>query len=172
MKKKLFPVRSCALLALVSATVSGCPVYDDDTAGCYDDYDCSVGYYCDYSSGACLSETASCDQPSDCAANETCSKSGICAEGDCHFASVGCVSGFECSGESGRWECVREGSSSGNGGDGSGGTPGTNGGAPALNGGEAGAPSAGAGIGGAPEGGAPEGGAPAAGSPSAGAGGN
>lgn len=157
MKKKLFPVPACALFALVCVSVSGCPVYDDDAAGCYDDFDCSVGYYCDYSSGACLRESAACDRPSACAANETCSKSGICAEGDCHFASVGCVSGFECSGASGRWECVRKGSSSGEGG--GGGTAATGGGAPssggaAGSGGEAGAPEAGSQSGGAPAGGA------------------
>jgi hypothetical protein len=173
MKKKLFPVRTCALIALVGATVSGCPVYDDDAGGCYDDYDCSVGYYCDYPSGACLREgsSGSCEQPSDCAANETCSKSGICAEGDCHFASVGCVQGFECSGESGRWECVREGSGPvGGGGDGSGasgGVPATSGGAPTSN---AGAPIV---DGGEPSsGGMPTGGAPSEPAPSAGAGGN
>jgi hypothetical protein len=154
MKKKLFPV---ALLVLVSATVSGCPVYDDGD-GCYNDYDCSVGFYCDYPSGACLSEGSgsygACSEPDDCAPNETCSKSGICAAGNCHFPSVGCVRGFECSGESGRWECVREGSSSGVGGEGSGGAPPSEGGAPATSGGsggEAGAPMSGAG---APAGGA------------------
>lgn len=171
MKKKLFPVTTAALLAFVSAAVTGCPVYDDED-GCYDDYDCSAGYYCDYPSGACLRDgdsTASCDQPSDCAANETCSKARICAEGDCHFASVGCVSGFECSGESGRWECVREGSSSGGGGEsngGGGGEPGVGGnpagGAPTVTDGGAGAAAAGA----------PAGGAPTELSPSAGAGGN
>lgn len=111
MKTKLLPL---ALLALVSGVVSGCPVYDDDPEGCVDDYDCSVGYYCEYATGACIPEGASsCERPSDCAGNETCSKSGICAAGDCHFASVGCVTGFECSSDSGRWECVPEGSSSG-----------------------------------------------------------
>jgi hypothetical protein len=132
MKTKLFPL---ALLALVSGVVSGCPVYDDDVDGCVDDYDCSVGYYCDDASDACLREGASgaCKLPSDCAGNETCSKSGICSAGDCHFASVGCVSGFECSSDSGRWECVREGSSGGNG---------ASGGAPAS--GEAGASGGGA----------------------------
>jgi hypothetical protein len=146
MKKKLFPV---TLLVLVSVGLPGCPVYDDDTVGCYDDYDCSVGYYCDYPSGACLryssGSSSNCSKPSDCAANETCSKARICAEGDCHFASVGCVSGFECSSDSGRWECVREGSSSA-GGEANGGAS-SSGGEPASNGGEpsnGGAPAAGA----------------------------
>jgi hypothetical protein len=136
MKKKLFPV---ALLVLLSASVSGCPVYEDED-GCIDDYDCSGGYFCDYSSGACLREgsgsSAACSAPSDCAVNETCSKSGICAEGDCHFASVGCVRGFECSGQNGRWECVRPGAGSGGT---SGGTGGANAGGPSASAGEAGA---------------------------------
>lgn len=163
MKKKLFP-GACALLVLVSVGLSGCPVYDDDSEGCYDDYDCSSGYYCDYPTGACLrygsSTSTECDEPSDCSANETCSKSGICAEGDCHFKSVGCVSGFECSSERGFWECVREGTS------GDGGAPSSSAGAPS-----GGGPSSSAG---APNG---EGGEPNAGgaptqSAGAGAGGN
>jgi hypothetical protein len=164
MKKKLFP-GACALLVLVSVGLSGCPVYDDDSEGCYDDYDCSSGYYCDYPTGACLrygpSDSNECNAPSDCAANETCSKSGICAEGDCHFKSVGCVSGFECSSARGFWECVREGSGTGDGG-----APASSGGAPS-----AGAPSASAGAP-ASDGGEPSvGGAPPQ-SAGAGAGGN
>jgi hypothetical protein len=157
MKKKLFP-GACALLVLVSVGLSGCPVYDDDSEGCYDDYDCSSGYYCDYPSGACLrygSSDLECDAPSDCAANETCSKSGICAVGDCHFKSVGCVSGFECSSARGFWECVREGS-----GGSDGGAPASNGGAPMSS---AGAPMSQGGepsVGGTPNvGGAPDAGA-------------
>jgi len=115
MKKSSF---SAALL-LIGLTVSGCPVYDDDDVGCYEDIDCQNGYVCDASTGACLRGTDSsqaCNEPNDCGTNETCSRAGSCVIGDCSFASVGCVRGFECSPESGRWECVEKGSSNASGG--------------------------------------------------------
>jgi hypothetical protein len=134
-------------LLLIGVGLSGCPVYDSNDAGCFDDLDCPSGSWCDGDTGACVVPTASpsgakCAEPGDCDSNETCARSGTCTPGDCHFESVGCVSGFECSGESGRWECVAEGSSSSNGG-----APSvSNGGAPAA---EAGAPaSAGESVGG------------------------
>jgi hypothetical protein len=133
MKKAALPV--ALLLACVG--LSGCPVYEDDDLACFDDYDCPNGHFCDYPSGACIRDTtgatATCDAPSDCAANETCSKNAICAAGDCSFATVGCVRGFECSSESGRWKCVPEGSNGNGGGGGDGGAPMTNnGGAPSM----------------------------------------
>ena len=145
MKKAALPL--ALLLACVG--LSGCPVYDDDDLACFDDYDCPSGHWCDYPSGACITEQprASCDAPTDCAANETCSKNATCVVGDCSFSSVGCVRGFECSSESGRWECVPRSSGSGgqpNGGDGGapvtnqGGAPMSAGGAPLTN--QAGAP--------------------------------
>ncbi|HYP90058.1 MAG TPA: hypothetical protein VEQ59_17935 [Polyangiaceae bacterium] len=123
-----------AALLLIGLTMSGCPVYDDDAVGCYDDFDCPGGYQCDVHTGDCYQGTDSsrgCNEPSDCGTNETCSRSGSCVVGDCHFASVGCVRGFECSSESGRWECVEEGSGAANGGAPST-TPTDNGGAPST----------------------------------------
>jgi hypothetical protein len=76
------------------------------------------------------STDVSCRRPKDCGTNETCSRFGTCSSGDCHFSSVGCVYGYECSPDSGRWECVPVGSAGGEGGQG--GTPGagTSGGQP------------------------------------------
>ena len=123
MKKSAFP----AALLLLGAFMSGCPVYDDE--GCERDRDCAYGSVCDGYTGRCVDEVASedpddadgiaCHRPLDCDANETCSHSGICKAGDCHFESVGCVRGYECSSESGRWECVKP--TSGSGGEGGGG---------------------------------------------------
>lgn len=118
MKKSALP--AALLLIGVGLGLSGCPVYDTADAGCYDDYDCPSNQYCDYPSGVCVGNTqqppansSSCNEPSDCGANETCSRSGICEEGDCSFRSVGCVKGFVCSGKSGRWTCVEQGSETG-----------------------------------------------------------
>ncbi|HVY25451.1 MAG TPA: hypothetical protein VHB79_02825 [Polyangiaceae bacterium] len=112
MKKSAFPA---ALLLLMLAS-SGCPVYDRDD-GCLDDFDCRDGYACNADTGACVVVTDtntntngnSCSEPRDCVGNETCSRSGTCMAGDCHFASVGCVRGYECSPGSGTervWHCV------------------------------------------------------------------
>jgi hypothetical protein len=103
MKKCVFP----AALLLIGAGLSGCPIYDHDDTGCYYDSDCAPGYSCDDASGSCYREESdACRRPSDCGANETCNRSGTCVTGDCHFDSVGCVRGYECSSDSGRWECV------------------------------------------------------------------
>lgn len=144
MKKSAFP----AALLLLAVASSGCPVYDSRD-GCYDDWDCYDGYVCDGYTGACVAETSTpepantCSRPRDCGANETCSRSGTCMEGDCSFKSVGCVRGYECSSDSGRWECVASGS--GEGGSDAGGSP--NAGAPSNSAGSpdanAGAPAAG-----------------------------
>jgi hypothetical protein len=144
MKKSAFP----AALLLLGVVVSGCPVYDDDN-GCFVDEDCPWGSVCDGNTGSCVvspgdSTDASCRRPSDCGANETCSRFGTCMAGDCHFSSVGCVHGYECSPDSGRWECVALGAATGNGGAPSAGASSSGGGQP--NAGEGGmSPVAGAG---------------------------
>lgn len=102
MKKSAFP----AALLLLGLVVSGCPVYDGDP-GCFSDQDCPYGSVCDGYSNSCVvtpadSTDVSCRRPSDCGANETCSRFGTCMTGDCHFSSVGCVHGYECSPDSGR----------------------------------------------------------------------
>jgi hypothetical protein len=140
MKKSVFPA---ALLLSLGAGLSGCPIYDHDDAGCYVDSDCAPGYSCDDASGACFrEEDAACRRPSDCGANETCSRSGTCETGDCHFDSVGCIRGYVCSSESGRWECVDEDATGAGGNAGAGGEAGATVGAGA--GGEGGTPGSGA----------------------------
>jgi|GEM_PF-2349712 len=148
MKKSPFP----AALLFLGVFVAGCPVYDSTDGDCFDDSECPYGSVCDGHTNRCAagpsSTAVACYRPSDCDANETCNRVGICSTGDCHFASVGCVRGYECSAESGRWQCVKPGSS-------------------VNDGGNAGAPSAGASTveGGAStvEGGASDGGTPGAG---------
>jgi hypothetical protein len=140
MKKSALP----AALLLLGVFLSGCPVYDDDV-GCFDELDCPYGYVCDGRSDSCvlapIDSSVTCSAPSDCGTNETCSRSGICTTGDCHFSSVGCVRGYECSPESGRWECVKL-AGTGEGGSDAGGAP-TTGGEPS-NGDGGGMPAAGA----------------------------
>jgi hypothetical protein len=139
MKKSAF---SAALL-LIGVLVPGCPVYDGTDIGCFDDLDCPYGYSCDPLSALCVSDSgngsARCDEPADCGSNETCSRAGTCEAGDCHFPSVGCVSGFECSPQSGRWQCEREGDGDAgapNAPSGNGGEPSQSGGEPSQSGGE------------------------------------
>jgi hypothetical protein len=154
MKKPAFPVVWPLALLAIGVGLVGCPIYDQDDAGCYVNSDCAAGYLCDDASGACYREdNDACRKPTDCRANETCSRSGSCVAGDCHYDSVGCIRGFVCSSESGRWECVDEDDATGG-----------NGGA----GGEGGAAKAGASAAG--QGGGSEGGAAGHGS-SAGTGG-
>lgn len=131
---------SLAVLAL-GVTASGCPIYESDESGCYSDFDCADGYFCDDASLTCVGTgpgTASCEKPSDCGTNETCSRSGSCLVGDCHFSSVGCVRGFTCSSESGRWQCEPSGSASGGASNDGGGAPSDGGAAPSEHGGESG----------------------------------
>ena len=118
MKKSAFP----AALLLLGVALSGCPVYDGDDS-CFSDADCPYGSVCDGHTGACAvvpsdATDVSCLRPKDCGANETCSRFGTCSAGDCHFSSVGCVHGYECSPDSGRWECVALGAADGEGGNG------------------------------------------------------
>jgi hypothetical protein len=125
MKKSAFPVAAL----LLGVLLSGCPIYDSDGDGCFDSSDCRAGYVCDTRTSLCVSEQpgpATCQRPGDCGANETCGKSATCVPGDCHFSSVGCVKGYVCSPDSGRWECVRT-ADTGSGGD-SGTGPGSQGG--------------------------------------------
>lgn len=106
MKKSAF---SAALL-LIAATLAGCPLYDSDATGCGSDQDCASGDACDVASGVCYRVRKPCAAPDDCDGNETCSRAGICRAGDCHFESVGCVDGYECSSSSGVWHCAPVGS--------------------------------------------------------------
>lgn len=139
MKKWVFPA---AVLA-IGVGLQGCPIYDQDDAGCYYDSDCAPGYSCDDSGSCYQPESDACRRPTDCGANETCSRSGTCVVGDCHFESVGCIRGYECSSASGRWECV-EPEDEATGGSGSGGSS-SDAGAPSTAGApsSAGAPGAG-----------------------------
>ncbi len=144
MKKSALP--AALLLFGVGLGVSGCPVYDSDDVGCFDDQDCGDGYVCDDGTGSCFAEPSNtslaCNAPDDCDTNETCGRSGTCVTGDCHFASVGCVSGYVCSSSSGRWECLER-SPGANGGAPNGGSGSVDGGEPAITGG--GEPSTGSG---------------------------
>ncbi len=138
MKKSPFPAR--LLLFTVGLGVSGCPVYESNDVGCFHDQDCAAGYLCDGDSGSCYADPGrdpnACKAPGNCGTNETCSRSGTCMAGDCHFASVGCVSGYVCSSSSGRWECLEQGPGT-SGGASSGGVASSTGGEPgATTGGE------------------------------------
>ena len=155
MKKSALPLA----LLLLGVTLSGCPVYDSADSGCFRDIDCPYGYLCDGATGACFSAPGSvpngstaCSAPSDCGTNETCSRSGTCMAGDCHFASVGCVRGYDCSSDSGRWECVKPGTGAGGaaagGGESDAGSPASSAGAPNVSTGGAPEPASAAGAGG------------------------
>lgn len=142
MKKSPFP----AALLLLGVAVAGCPVYDSHDGDCFYDDECPYGSVCDGHTNRCVAGPAdaaavACDRPSDCDANETCNRVGICSTGDCHFSSVGCVRGYECSAESGRWQCEKPSSSVDEGG--AAGAPSA--GAPALEGGASGGGTPGAG---------------------------
>ncbi|HEY6080804.1 MAG TPA: hypothetical protein VIW29_18445 [Polyangiaceae bacterium] len=126
MKKSAFPVAGAALL-LLTAALSGCPLYGDES-GCQDDSDCFSGETCDSQAGLCRLAEARCDEPSDCGTNETCGRSGICLPGDCSFERVGCVEGYECSSSSGIWHC-QDGGAGQAGADGGAGRGGADGGA-------------------------------------------
>jgi len=100
-----------ALFLCAVATLSGCPIYDHEDAGCYHSSDCAPGYACDDRSGDCyLPSSNNCSRPQDCAADETCSRAGECVAGDCTFPGSGCVSGYTCVSSSGVWSCVPSGS--------------------------------------------------------------
>jgi hypothetical protein len=100
------------LILCAVATLSGCPIYDHEDAGCYSSSDCAPDYACDSRSGDCYlpSSNNSCSRPQECAVDETCSSAGECVTGDCTFPGSGCVSGYECDSSSGIWSCVPNGS--------------------------------------------------------------
>jgi hypothetical protein len=106
------PVVTLLFLCAV-ASLSGCPIYDHQDAGCYHSSDCAPGYVCDDRSGDCYLPSSSsngCSRPQDCPVNETCSRAAVCVSGDCSFPDTGCVSGYTCDSSSGIWACVPSGS--------------------------------------------------------------
>ena len=131
---------------LVGASVlGGCPIYPEDPYACASNADCPNGYACDYPTGVCyLVQTGpgptgkTCTKPTDCGANETCSKTGKCGVGDCTFH--GCVAGYSCEVAGGVWGCVSSQGTGGAGGSsGGGGTAGASSGGAAGSAGAAGA---------------------------------
>ena len=66
MKKSALP--AALLLLGVGLSVSGCPVYDSDDVGCFDDLDCASGYVCDDRSGSCVADAI--------AASNSCNSAG------------------------------------------------------------------------------------------------
>lgn len=94
--------------AVLAALLPGCPFFPEN--GCFIDRDCAQGYACDARTGQCVAmrpEGRSCQEPEDCTTNETCSRHGTCAPGDCTFS--GCVEGYRCDGAEGVWACVVDG---------------------------------------------------------------
>lgn len=103
-----------------AAALSGCPIYPEDRIACDTSLDCPDGQLCSASSGYCYTPGTnpsgkSCDAPSDCGFNQTCSSKGICKTGDCSFH--GCVSGYTCAISEGAWACVKSSSDAGDAGD-------------------------------------------------------
>jgi hypothetical protein len=101
-----------ALFLCAVATLSGCPIYNHEDAGCYHSSDCAPGFVCDVRSGDCYqpSSSNSCSRPQDCAVDATCGRAAECIAGDCSFPGTGCVSGYTCDSSSGVWACVPSGS--------------------------------------------------------------
>ena len=129
-----------AVFLLSAVSLVGCPIYDHEREGCFSTRDCAPGYVCDRDTAECVApESDECSRPSDCGVNETCDKNGQCRLGDCSFADIGCVAGYECSNTDGAWRCVPEGSAAG--GSGAGGEASGSGGA--VSGGQGGAGSGG-----------------------------
>jgi len=155
MKKSVLPLA----LLLLGVTLSGCPIYDSTDSGCYRDVDCPYGDLCDSVTGSCYSArrntSISCSAPTDCGTNETCSQSGTCIASDCHFASVGCVDGYDCVIDKGRWKCLKTGegtsaggAAAGSAGESDAGAPASRAGAPNISAGGAPEPASAAGAGG------------------------
>lgn len=89
-------------LALVSLTLSGCPVWgttDSETfINCFDDFDCPGGTLCDSVAGECVQSEA-CVSHGDCPAGSYCdSPSGLCLipRIDTCGVDADCQTGFEC----------------------------------------------------------------------------
>jgi hypothetical protein len=106
---------------LGAALLSGCPIYPDERLVCDTSLDCPNGYSCSDSTGYCYlpgtgggGNGPSCNEPTDCDFNETCSAKGVCRVGDCSFH--GCVSGYTCAVDQGTWRCVAGGGTGGTGG--------------------------------------------------------
>jgi hypothetical protein len=104
MKRVLF---GSAMVAFALG-LAGCPIYPNDD-GCVIDSDCTDGFSCDYSSGSCVraDEANVCHAPSDCYPNYTCAADNHCSPGSCRFH--GCVTGYSCENDTGRWACVPSG---------------------------------------------------------------
>lgn len=120
---KRFALLVCSLAAAL--TVPGCPIYGDDEA-CTRDADCPDNYSCDGLTGLCSpNATVVCNVPSDCGPSETCGHDGLCHVGDCSWADIGCIAGYQCASPSGVFRCIAG--------------SGANGGAGGQSGGEAGA---------------------------------
>ncbi|HWZ91191.1 MAG TPA: hypothetical protein VNW92_20160 [Polyangiaceae bacterium] len=99
------PVVTLVLLCAVVG-LAGCPIYDHESAGCYQDSDCALNYVCNQHNGDCVPvSNVYCTQPSDCDTTATCTPAGQCMPGDCSFYH-GCVAGYRCDSSSGIWGCV------------------------------------------------------------------
>jgi hypothetical protein len=98
-----------AVFLFVIAGLAGCPIYDHENAGCYQDRDCGSSFVCNTQTGDCVAiDSARCTRPTDCDSTFTCTSEGICRSGDCSFSS--CVAGYRCDSSSGIWQCVANGS--------------------------------------------------------------
>jgi hypothetical protein len=109
-------------LLVLGSLIPGCPIYTNDD-GCVVDAECDIGYVCDGAVGLCRTRyDGACRSPSECGANETCSRQGSCVVGDCSWPQTGCVTGYVCSKQSGAFSCVAgtSGGASGSGGTGGG----------------------------------------------------
>lgn len=117
-------------LVLAAAFTAGCPVYDHENAGCFVDQDCATGYFCDTNTGTCYApvyQQPTCIRPADCLSSQTCTVSGVCADGDCSFHGSQCVAGYVCAHSTGVWACELGGASGAGGSSGSAGQSGTGG---------------------------------------------
>lgn len=102
--------RFALLLVPVSAILTGCPIWDDDTYYYDDDY--CEGHYDDYGdcTGGGSYKPSRCNRQSDCYAGEICSAAGYCTTDPC--TSVGCAYGSECVVSGGVARCQSPNSSS------------------------------------------------------------
>jgi Cys-rich repeat protein len=70
---------------------------DGGTLGCYSDYDCASGCYCDEDYGTCV-ETGFCSYDEDCGAGYSCDDRGSCVPDDTTTScwDTGCPWGYYC----------------------------------------------------------------------------